>query len=78
MLGLEMIGAEGTMNVYPNPSNGVEVKLNYGGNDLVNYEITVQDVNGRNVPAIISSSENTGEVKIEIDSKIEASFVTLT
>ena len=58
-----------TLNVYPNPSNGIEVNLNYTGNDLRNYQVTIQDVNGKTVPATIRSSENTGEVKLEIDSK---------
>ncbi len=54
-------------SVYPNPSNGANLNLNYSGNDLRNYTVTVQDINGKTIPATIHSSENFGELKLEID-----------
>ncbi len=53
--------------VYPNPSNGTNISLNYAGNDLRNYKIVVQDLNGRIIPSSIQSSENFGEIKLDIN-----------
>lgn len=54
-------------NVYPNPSNGKDVNLEYSGNDLSTYQITVQDVTGKIIPSATTSSENFGDLKLSID-----------
>jgi hypothetical protein len=54
-------------NIYPNPSSGLNVNLNYSGNDLSSYRITVQDINGKDIPASVSPSEHFGELKLNID-----------
>ncbi len=53
--------------VYPNPSSGSSISLYSSGNDLKNYQITVQDLNGKEIPSVISKSEDSGELKLTID-----------
>ena len=52
--------------VFPNPSNGSSVSLYSSGNNLRNYQITVQDLTGKQIPATISTTENQDEMKLSI------------
>jgi hypothetical protein len=54
-------------SVYPNPSNGSNIRLNNSGFDLSNCTITVQDITGKIIPSSISSSPNFGELELTID-----------
>jgi len=79
MLGLEMIGAEGSMNVYPNPTNGnftVTSKANINGtiqlyNDLgqLVYEQAVNGVNKKQLE-IKNLTPGTYQLKITSDNQV--------
>lgn len=51
---------------YPNPAPAAKVQVSYGDDELKYYDITVQDIQGKVIPASVHREEN-GNVTLSVD-----------
>jgi hypothetical protein len=57
------------LSVYPNPAPASKIQVSYGDDQLKYYDVTVQDVQGKQIPVTITREEN-GNITLSIDESI--------